>query len=192
MIGERAAIAPERLRPDGARTIRRARGRGSCPGRARVSPKSESPDRPIAQNRRAHHDYAILETYEAGVVLTGTEVKSLRTGRANIAESYASVEGREIVLINADIPPYGHANRFNHEPRRARKLLLKRREIAKLLGQTERQGMTLIPLSIYFNERGIAKMQLGLAHGKRKVDKREAEKERDWKRDQQRIMRDKG
>ena len=144
----------------------------------------------IAENRRARFDYFLEQTFEAGLALTGSEVKSLRNGKANIAESYAAVESDEIVLINADIPPYQQAGpHFNHEPRRPRKLLLKGREIKKLHGQTERQGMTLIPLSIYFNERGIAKMQLGLAHGKRKVDKRAAEKEKDWKRDQQRLLR---
>jgi len=146
-------------------------------------------DKLAAQNRRARHDYFIEDTVEAGVMLLGTEVKSLRAGRASIAESFAAEQGGGLYLINAYIPEYEAANRFNHEPRRPRKLLLKRREIKKLLGQTERQGMTLIPLSIYFNERGIAKMQIGIAQGKRKVDKRATEKEKDWKRDQQRLLR---
>jgi SsrA-binding protein len=116
------------------------------------------PRRSIAENRRARFDYFIEETVEAGLQLTGTEVKSLRDGRANIAESYAAVEGREIVLINADIPPYGHANRFNHEPRRPRKLLLHRRQIDKLIGAVQREGRTIIPLKLYFNDKGRAKL----------------------------------
>jgi SsrA-binding protein len=142
-----------------------------------------------AQNRKARHDFHIEDTLDAGMVLTGTEVKSLRLGRVSINEAFATEKDGEFWLYNSYFPEYEAANRFNHEPRRPRKLLLKGREIKKLLGQTERQGMTLIPLSIYFNERGIAKMQLGLAHGKRKVDKRAAEKEKDWKRDQQRLLR---
>jgi SsrA-binding protein len=122
-------------------------------------------------------------------VLTGTEVKSLRLGRVSINEAFAAEKDGEIWLYNAYFPEYESANRFNHEPRRARKLLLKSREIKKLMGQTERQGMTLIPLSIYFNERGFAKMQIGLAQGKRKVDKRASEKEKDWKRDQQKLLK---
>ena len=146
----------------------------------------------IAENRRARYDYFLDETFEAGLALTGTEVKALREGRANIAESYAATEGREIVLVNANIPEYGPANRFNHAPRRPRKLLLHRKEMARLLGAIRREGMTLVPLSIYFNERGRAKVELGLAHGKRKADKRQAEKARDWQRDKARIMRARG
>ena len=142
-----------------------------------------------AQNRKARFDYSIKDTMEAGMVLKGPEVKSLRLGRVSINEAFAAEKDGEFWLYNSYFPEYEAANRFNHEPRRARKLLLKGREIKKLLGQTERQGMTLIPLSIYFNERGIAKMQIGLAHGKRKVDKRATEKEKDWKRDQQRLLR---
>lgn len=145
-------------------------------------------DRYIAQNRKARHDYLIEETIEAGLMLAGSEVKSLRKGGASINEAYAAEREGDLYLMNANIPEYAAA-RVNHEPRRPRKLLLKQREIKKLLGAIQRQGMTLIPLSIYFNDRGIAKMQLGLAHGKRKVDKREAEKERDWKRDQARLLR---
>jgi SsrA-binding protein len=148
--------------------------------------------RNIAENRRARFDYFIEETLEAGLVLTGTEVKSLRDGRANIAESYAAVEGREIVLINADIPPYGHANRFNHEPRRPRKLLIHRRQIDKLIGAVQREGRTIIPLRLYFNDKGRAKLELALAKGKKLHDKREATAERDWQRDKARLMRDKG
>jgi SsrA-binding protein len=146
----------------------------------------------VAENRRARFDYFIEETVEAGLALTGTEVKSLRGGRANIAESYAAVEGREIVLVNADIPPYGHANRFNHEPRRPRKLLLHRRQIDKLIGAVQREGRTIIPLRLYFNDKGRAKLELALAKGKKTHDKREATAERDWQRDKARLMREKG
>ena len=146
----------------------------------------------VAENRRARFDYFLEDRYEAGLVLTGTEVKSLRDGRANIAESYASVEGREIVLVNADIPPYGHANRFNHEPRRPRKLLLHRKQIDKLIGAVQREGRTIIPLRLYFDEKGRAKLELALAKGKKAHDKREASAERDWQRDKARLMREKG
>ena len=148
--------------------------------------------KPIAENRRARFDYFLEDNIEAGLVLTGTEVKSLRVGRANIAESYAAVEGREIVLINADIPPYGHANRFNHEPRRPRKLLLHRKEIDKLIAAVQRDGRTLIPTKLYFNEKGTAKLEIALAKGKKLHDKRETEANRDWARDKARLMRDKG
>jgi SsrA-binding protein len=146
----------------------------------------------VAENRRARFDYFIEETIEAGLALTGTEVKSLRGGRANIAESYAAVEGDQIVLVNADIPPYGHANRFNHEPRRPRKMLLHRKQIEKLIGAVTREGRTLIPLKLYFNEKGLAKLELALAKGKKVHDKREAAAERDWQRDKARLMREKG
>jgi SsrA-binding protein len=159
-----------------------------------VSPagSKDAPGRAIAENRRARFDYFIEETLEAGIMLTGTEVKSLRVGRANIAESYASVEGREIVLINADIPPYGQANRFNHEPRRPRKLLLHRKQIDQLIGAVQREGRTLIPMRLYFNDKGLAKLEVALAKGKKLHDKREASAERDWARDKARLMRDKG
>ncbi len=146
----------------------------------------------IAENRRARYDYFLEETFEAGLMLTGTEVKSLRVGRANIAESYASVEGREIVLINADIPPYGQANRFNHEPRRHRKLLLHKKQIEKLIGAVQREGRTLIPMKLYWNEKGFAKLEIALAKGKQNHDKRQATADRDWQRDKARLMRDKG
>lgn len=146
----------------------------------------------IAENRRARFDYFIEETVEAGLMLTGTEVKSLRTGRANIAESYAAVEDGGIVLVNADIPPFKQANRFNHEPRRPRKLLLHAKEIGKLTGAVQRDGMTLIPLRLYWNDRGLAKLELALAKGKKLHDKREATAERDWARDKARLLRDKG
>ena len=146
----------------------------------------------IAENRRARFDYFLEETFEAGLQLTGTEVKALREGRANIAESYASVEGDEIALINAYIPEYGPANRFNHEPRRPRKLLLHRKQIYMLFGAVQREGRTLIPTKLYFNDKGRAKLELALAKGKKIHDKREVSAERDWKRDQARLMRDKG
>ena len=149
-------------------------------------------DKFAAQNRKARHDYFIEDTVEAGVMLLGTEVKSLRAGRASIAEAFAAQQGDGLYLVNAYIPEYEAANRFNHAPKRARKLLLHRRELGRLLGAVQREGMTLVPLSIYFNARGIAKVKLGLAKGKRKGDKRDAEKERDWNRDRARLLRDKG
>ena len=146
----------------------------------------------IAENRRARFDYFLEDAVEAGIALTGTEVKSLRNGRANIAESYASVENGEIVLINADIPPYAGGNRFNHEPRRPRKLLLHRKQIGKLIVAVQREGRTLIPTRLYWNDKGIAKLEIMLAKGKKAHDKREATAERDWQRDKARLMRDKG
>ena len=146
----------------------------------------------IVDNRRARFDYFLDERFEAGLALTGTEVKALRQGRANIAESYVGVEGRELVLINAHIPEYGPANRFNHEPRRQRKLLMRRREIDKLIGAAQREGRTLAPIRLYFNDRGLVKLEVALARGKKAHDKRAAESERDWKREQGRLMREKG
>jgi SsrA-binding protein len=146
----------------------------------------------IAENRRARFDYFLEHTYEAGLSLTGTEVKALREGRANIAESYASAEGRELVLINAYIPEYGPANQFNHDPRRPRKLLLHRKEIDKMLGAVQRDGRTLVPTKLYFNDKGRVKLELALAKGKKAHDKREVAAERDWKREQGRLMRDRG
>ncbi|MGF1462327.1 MAG: SsrA-binding protein SmpB [Maricaulaceae bacterium] len=146
----------------------------------------------VAENRRARHDYFIEDTVEAGLVLVGSEVKSLREGRANIAESYASPENNGVWLINADIPQYGPANRFNHEPRRPRRLLLHRREIGRLIGAVQREGRTLIPLKLYFNERGMAKLSLGLAKGKKLHDKRDSARDADWKRQKARLMREKG
>jgi len=146
----------------------------------------------IAENRRARFDYFLDETLEAGLQLTGTEVKALREGRANIAESYVGVEGRELALINAHIPEYGPANRFNHEPRRHRKLLLHRKEIDKMIGAAQREGRTLVPTRLYFNDRGLVKLEVALARGKKAHDKRAAESERDWKREQGRLMREKG
>jgi SsrA-binding protein len=146
----------------------------------------------IAENRRARFDYFLDERLEAGLALTGTEVKALREGRANIAESYVGVEGRELALINAHIPEYGPANRFNHAPRRQRKLLMRRREIDKLIGAAQREGRTLVPTRLYFNDRGLVKLEVALARGKKAHDKRAAESERDWKREQGRLMRDRG
>ena len=146
----------------------------------------------IAENRRARFDYFLEETFEAGLVLTGSEVKSLRTGRANIAESYASVEGDEVVLINSDIPPFAQANRFNHEPRRHRKLLLHRKQLDKLIGAVTREGRTIIPTKLYWNDKGLAKLEIALAKGKKLHDKREATAERDWARDKARLLRDRG
>ena len=146
----------------------------------------------VAANRRARFEYFIEETFEAGIALSGTEVKSLRFGEGSIAESYAEVKDDEVWLINANIPEFSHGNRFNHEPKRPRKLLLHEREIAKLFGAVARQGMTLIPLSIYFNGRGRAKVELALGRGRKAHDKREHEKEKDWKREQGRLLRDNG
>jgi len=147
----------------------------------------------IADNRRARFDYFLEQNTEAGIALTGTEVKSLRMGRANIAESYVSIEhGDELVLINADIPPYGYANRFNHEPRRPRKLLMHRKEISRFMIAIQREGMTIIPTRLYFNDKGMVKLEIALAKGKKNHDKREATAERDWARDKARLMRDKG
>lgn len=145
-----------------------------------------------AQNRKARHNFEIEDTIEAGLILMGSEVKALREGRANIAESYAKAEGDTVWLINAHIPEYRQAGQFNHEPRRPRKLLLKKREIDKLIGATQRDGMTLVPLKLYFNERGIAKLEIGLGKGKKHYDKRETEKRRDWDRQKARLMRIRG
>ena len=146
----------------------------------------------VAENRKARFNYEIIDTYEAGLVLTGTEVKSLRDGKANIAESYASDEGNEIWLINSHLPEYLQANRFNHETRRRRKLLLSKREVNRLQGAVNREGMSLIPLKIYFNDRGRAKLELALGKGKKLHDKRETSKERDWNRQKNRLLKDRG
>src|SRR5271169_2552918 len=147
-------------------------------------------DRYAAQNRRARYDYLIEEKLEAGLVLRGSEVKVLRQGQASINEAYAGETGGELFLVNANIPEYAAAKNFSHEPRRPRKLLLHRKEMTRLLGAIRREGVTIVPLSIYFNERGRAKISLGLARGKRKADKREAEKARDWQRSRARILRE--
>lgn len=160
---------------------------------ARPRPTAFEKVKTVAENRRARFDYAIEDVYEAGIALTGTEVKSLRFGEGSITESYAEViNGAEVWLVNSNIPEFSHGNRFNHEPKRPRKLLLNAREIAKLHGAVAREGMTLVPLSVYFNGRGRAKVELALAKGKKIQDKRETIKERDWKREQARLMRERG
>jgi len=156
-----------------------------------MAPKSDS-GKLVAENRRARFNYEIEDTIEAGIVLTGSEVKSLRTGKANIAESYASNERGELFLINAHIAEYKGATREGHAPTRHRKLLLHRKEMARLLGAIQREGMALVPLRLYFNARGIAKLQLGLGRGKKVYDKRETQKKRDWERQKGRLMREKG
>src|ERR1041384_7243338 len=148
---------------------------------ARPRPAEFNKVKTVAENRRARFDYFIEDVYEAGIVLQGTEVKSLRFGDGSITESYAEVKGEEIWLVNSNIPEFSHGNRYNHEPKRPRKLLLKQREIAKMQGAVNRQGMTLVPLSVYFNERGKAKVELALAKGRKAPDKRDYIKERDWK-----------
>jgi SsrA-binding protein len=148
--------------------------------------------RVVAQNRRARFNYHLEETFEAGIALTGSEVKSLRAGKATIAESYADARGGEIWLVNANIPEYLQAGRFNHAPKRLRKVLLHRRQINKLIGAVEREGMTLVPLRLYFNERGRAKIELALARGKKLYDKRQTEKKRSWERERGRLLRAKG
>jgi len=147
---------------------------------------------PVAENRRARYDFEILDTLEAGIMLTGTEVKSLRTGKAQITESYASPEDGELWLINAHIPEYLQANRFNHEERRRRKLLVSRRELSRLSTEVHRAGNTIVPLKLYFNERGMAKLLIGLAKGRKNYDKRAVEANRDWNRDKARIMKEGG
>ena len=154
--------------------------------------KSDPNSKVAAENRKARFSYEVIDTYEAGLVLTGTEVKSLRGGHANIAESYASMEGGELWLINSYLPEYLQANRFNHEPRRRRKLLMKKKEMAKLSQAVERQGMTMVPLKIYFNDRGRAKLLLALARGKNVADKRQTEKDRDWAREKGRLLKERG
>ncbi|CEG07768.1 SsrA-binding protein [Afipia felis] len=157
-----------------------------------MAEKKERPIKVVAENRKARFNYSIEDTIEAGVMLTGTEVKSARNGKSTIAESYADTKGGEIWLVNANIPEYLQANRFNHEPRRPRKLLLHKRQINKLIGAIEREGMTLIPLKMYFNEQGRLKLELALAKGKKLHDKRETEKKRDWSREKSRLLRARG
>ena len=159
---------------------------------AKDSKKPDTNGKTVAENRKARFSYEVMDTYEAGLALTGTEVKSLREGHANIQESYASAEGGEIWLINSYLPEYLQGNRFNHEPRRRRKLLLKKKEMARLAQAVEREGMTMVPLKIYFNERGRAKLLLAVARGKKLHDKRETEKKRDWAREKGRLMKERG
>ena len=157
-----------------------------------MAPKTEPGRRIVADNRAARFHYAIEDVLEAGIALTGTEVKSLRSGKATIGEAYAGPSGNDLMLFNANIPEYLEANRFNHDTKRPRRLLLHRRQIDKLIGATQRQGMTVVPLKIYFNEQGRAKVELGLGKGKQLHDKRETVKQRDWQRDKARLLRDKG
>jgi SsrA-binding protein len=146
----------------------------------------------ILENRRARFDYEILETFEAGIALAGPEVKSLRQGRGNLQDAYASVDHGELYLVNAYIPEYTEANRFNHETRRPRKLLLHRREIDRLAGGVQREGLTIVPLRLFFNPRGRAKAEIALARGKKLHDKRETEKQRSWAREKSRVLRERG
>ena len=157
-----------------------------------MAKKPEPKNRVVADNRKARFNYEITDTVEAGIALTGTEVKSLRGGKATIGEAYAGPSGNDLMLFNAYIPEYLEANRFNHDTKRPRRLLLHRRQIDKFIGATQREGYTVVPLKIYFNERGRAKVELGLGRGKKLHDKRETAKERDWQRDKARLMRDKG
>ena len=157
-----------------------------------MAAKSDDRGRVVAHNRKARFNYEIGETFEAGIALTGTEVKALRLGKATIAESYADARGSEIWLVNANIPEYLQAGRFNHAPKRIRKLLLHRGQINKLMGAVEREGMTLVPLKLYFNDKGRAKLELALATGKKLHDKRETEKKRSWERERGRLLRAKG
>jgi SsrA-binding protein len=157
-----------------------------------MAAKEEGNRKLVADNRKARFNYEILDSFEAGIALTGTEVKSLRVGKATIGESYAGPSGEELLLFNADIPEYLQANRFNHERKRPRKLLLHKRQINKLIGAVQREGLTIVPMKLYFNDRGRAKVELALARGKTLGDKRETEKKRDWQREKGRLLRDKG
>ena len=157
-----------------------------------MAKKKDAGEKVVADNRKARHLYFIDSTIEAGLALTGSEVKSLRTGKAIIGESYAQAKDGEILLVNSYIPEYTMANRFNHEPRRVRKLLVHKSELRRLASAVQREGMTLVPLRLYFNLRGVAKVELGLARGKKLHDKRETEKARDWARDKARLLRAKG
>lgn len=162
-------------------------------GKNKTKGKKDPDNNTVAQNRKARFTYFIEDTLEAGIMLTGTEVKSLRTGQASINESYADVKGDEIFLVNAHIPEYTKSNaKWQHEVRRPRKLLLHKAQINKLIGAIQRKGTTLVPLAIFFNARGIAKVLLGIATGKKQHDKRETEKKRDWQREKARVMREKG
>ena len=159
---------------------------------ARPKPETFDKQKTVAENRRARYDYFIEDKFEAGLMLTGTEVKALRAGEATIAESYAEVRDGAVWLVNANVPEFSHGNRHNHEPKRPRKLLLNAREINKMFGAVARQGMTLVPLSVYFNSRGRAKVELAIARGRKAHDKREHEREKDWKKEQGRLLRQHG
>ena len=154
--------------------------------------KSDPNYKVVAENRKARHNYAIEDDLECGIILEGSEVKSLRAGKSTIAESYATVENGELWLINSYIPAYAQAKSFPHDERRRRKLLVSRRELSKLWQGIGREGMTLVPLVLYFNHRGIAKLKIGIAKGKKVADKRETEKKRDWQRQKARLLRDRG
>ncbi|MBO0663209.1 SsrA-binding protein SmpB [Jiella sp. MQZ9-1] len=155
-----------------------------------MAKKKQAASNIAAENRKARYNYEIVDTLEAGLALTGTEVKSLRGGKASIAEAYATEEEGELWLINSNLPEYLQANRFNHNPKRRRKLLVHRTQLNKLAGAVQRDGMTLVPLKIYFNDRGVAKLELALAKGKNAPDKRETIKERDWNRQKQRLLKE--
>ena len=157
-----------------------------------MAAKAEKPQKVVADNRRARFNYEIGETFEAGIALTGTEVKSLRVGKATIAESYADTKGEELWLVNSNIPEYLQGGRYNHAPKRPRKLLLHKRQIHKLAIAVDREGMTIVPLRLFFNERGRAKVDLAVARGKKLHDKRETEKKRDWNREKGRLLRARG
>lgn len=157
-----------------------------------AKPKTDPNFKLVAENRRARFDYAIEDDLECGIVLEGSEVKSLREGQANIAESYAAVENGELWLVNSYIAPYSQAKTFRHEERRRRKLLASRKELARLWADTQRKGMTLVPLTLYFNRKGVAKLKLGIAKGKKLADKRETEAKRDWNRQKQRLLKEQG
>src|SRR5215475_514247 len=157
-----------------------------------MAKKKDDGTKIIADNRKARYAYAIGETIEAGIMLVGSEVKSLRTGKTTIGESYAHAKDGEIWLVNSYIPEYTQASRFNHEPKRMRKLLVHKRQVGKLAAAIQREGMTLIPLKLYFNAKGIAKLELGIAKGKKLHDKRDTEKQRDWARDKARLLRNRG
>jgi SsrA-binding protein len=160
-----------------------------------AAPRKKKPDRDIriiAKNRKARFNYEILETFEAGIELVGTEVKSLRTQAPSLAESYAEVKAGEVFLVNAHIPEFSHGNKTNHQPRRPRKLLLHKKQINKLAAATQRQGLTVIPLKLYFNEKNRVKLAIGLAKGKKRHDKREAQKKRDWQRQKEILLKDRG
>lgn len=150
------------------------------------------PVKVIAQNRKARHDYHIEDTFEAGIVLHGSEVKSMRAGNTNIKDAYATEKEGELFLLNSFVGEYKQANQFNHEPRRPRKLLVRSRELRRLIGSIQRKGITLVPLQLYFNKKGIVKVQIGLAKGKDKLDKRATIKEREWKREKARVLKNQG
>ncbi len=161
-------------------------------GAAKGANARQEAQRFIAQNRKARHNYVIEETFEGGLMLIGSEVKSLRAGGANINESFARAEGGELWLVNAHIPEYKFANRDGHEPRRPRKILLHKRQLEKIMGAIQREGAAAVPLSFYFNARGIAKVEIGIARGRKQHEKRDMLKKRDWQREKARLMRDKG